>query len=205
MKMKKLIFLLLIISSTTLSYGKVWMVINSAYTFSPATLTIDIGDSVLFTLATIHNAVEVSQITWTANGVIALPGGFSEPLGGGLVPASKLTLGTHWYVCTLHVGTMGMKGTIIVLSTSGIKLNQQPDISISLYPNPATSLLHLNLNEPQQAIIRIISILGQDIMQLTAENGENTIDVSKLAEGTYFVVVISNKKRIYSGKLNIIK
>jgi plastocyanin len=203
--MKKLIFLLLIISSTTLSYGKIWTVINSGFTFSPDPLTINVGDSVLFTLASIHNAVEVSQTSWNANSPTALPGGFTTPLSGGLIPASHLALGTHWYVCTVHVATMGMKGTIIVQALTGMILHQQADKNISFYPNPASSVVHLNLSAPQQSIVRILNLAGEEIMELQAENGENTFDVGKLSEGIYFAVVISNKKRIYSGKLNIIK
>jgi plastocyanin len=204
-KMKKLLITLFIFSATTLGYGKVWTVVNSSFAFSPATLTINVGDSVLFTLATIHNAVEVSQTSWTANSPTALPGGFATPLGGGLVPASQLTLGTHWYVCTVHVATMGMKGTIIVQTPTGISLAQSFIDKISVYPNPARSIIHLNLSEPQNAMLKIINLAGQLIIERQIENGENIIDATKLPEGMYIVMVISNKKQIYNGKLNIVK
>ncbi len=83
----------------------------SGLTFSPSTLTITEGDTVVFVLSGLHNAQEVSQSTWNANGTTPLGGGFSVPFGGGeAVPAGT---GTHYFVCQNHV-ISGMKGRIIV-------------------------------------------------------------------------------------------
>src|SRR5437899_6669803 len=81
---------------------------NSGFSFSPASLTIPSGDDVMFSLESIHDAVEVSQAVWNANSTTA-NGGFTTGVGGGLVPASKLTVGMHWYVCTFHVDSNQMK------------------------------------------------------------------------------------------------
>src|ERR1035437_6539811 len=99
-------------------------IVNSGSTFSPATVTITVGDTVKFTLASIHDAVEVSQATWNANGTTALSGGFSTPFGGGLVLPAQLTVGTHWYVCSPHAASMHMKGVIIVKNAAGIQENK---------------------------------------------------------------------------------
>ena len=82
---------------------------NLGNSFSPATLTINLGDTVVFSIAGIHNVVEVSQTTWNANGNTQLPGGFSRGFGGGMVVIT--TTGIHYYVCSPHA-SVGMKGTI---------------------------------------------------------------------------------------------
>ncbi len=83
----------------------------SGLTFSPATITITEGDTVVFTLSGIHNALEISQATWDANGTTPLSGGFSVPFGGGeAVPSGT---GTHYYICENHA-LSSMKGRIIV-------------------------------------------------------------------------------------------
>lgn len=83
----------------------------SGLSFSPALITITEGDTVVFVLSAIHNAVEVSQSTWNANGTTPLGGGFSVPFGGGEVVPSGV--GTHYYICTNHAAS-SMKGRIIV-------------------------------------------------------------------------------------------
>jgi|GEM_PF-2972667 len=95
---------------TTIGWGTTHTVSSSGLTFSPNTITITAGDTVIFVLGSIHDAVEVSQATWNANG-ITRNGGFAVPFGGG---STVLTVvGTHYYVCENH-GPMGMKGIITV-------------------------------------------------------------------------------------------
>ena len=102
---------------------------NSGLAFSPASVTINIGDSVNFVLTSIHTVVEVSQATWNANGTTPLSNGFSKGSGGGMVLPAKLTLGTHYYVCGNHA-SFGMKGVIIVQDPS-----TQYTVSVSANPS----------------------------------------------------------------------
>lgn len=104
---------MLFLYNSTAAFCTTWTVVNSGFAFSPATLTITDGDIVQFTLASNHNAREVSQTTWNANGNTALSGGFQTAFSGGTVTAAQLTVGTHYYVCSPHAGG-GMKATIIV-------------------------------------------------------------------------------------------
>lgn len=86
-------------------------VANQGFTFSPATLTVRSGDTVTWALDNIHNVVEVTQATHTANGSTPKAGGFSLPFGGGSFTFT--TPGTYFYVCSPHAA-QGMKGTITV-------------------------------------------------------------------------------------------
>lgn len=95
----------------TTGTGTTHTIVSSGFSFSPSNLTINLGDTVVFSLASIHNAVEVSQATWNSNGTTPLPGGFALPLGGGTVVLTST--GTHWYVCQPHA-LSGMKGRITV-------------------------------------------------------------------------------------------
>ena len=85
-------------------------VMNMGFSFSPSLLTINAGDTVRFNLDSNHNAVEVSQTTWNANGNTP-NGGFSVGFGGGDVVFN--TPGTFYYVCQPHASG-GMKGRIVV-------------------------------------------------------------------------------------------
>lgn len=108
--MKKLLLTAMVLCSILNMYATIWTVTNSGNTFSPSTVTITQGDTVLFQLAGAHNAQEVSQTTWNANGNSPVIG-FQTNFGGGTV--TGLTTGTHYYVCSPHA-SMGMKGRIIV-------------------------------------------------------------------------------------------
>jgi plastocyanin len=79
MKFFFLLQILLILLSFTGS-GKTWTITNSGTTFSPESITINVGDSVKFSISSSHNSVEVSQSTWNTNGNTPLTG-FSTPYG----------------------------------------------------------------------------------------------------------------------------
>ena len=83
---------------------------SSGFTFSPADLSVNPGDTVIFNLASMHDAREVTFSTWKADGSTS-NGGFDVPFGGGSIVLT--TPGTYYYVCVPHV-SLGMKGTITV-------------------------------------------------------------------------------------------
>jgi plastocyanin len=115
MKLFSIMSALFVLVFATAAEGTTHSITSSGLTFSPSTLTISVGDTVVFTITSSHNAVEVSQSTWNAGGNTPLSGGFSVPFGGGTVVFSSA--GTHYYVCSPHASS-GMKGVITVVQTT---------------------------------------------------------------------------------------
>jgi len=184
--MKKILLSFLLLTICTAGFCAKWTVTNSGLTFSPATITITVGDSVFFSIASMHNAVEVSQATWDANGTTPLPG-FSVPFGGGLVLPSQLTAVTHYYVCTAHASS-GMKGTIIVQNSASIA-NIQVKPSFSVYPNPSNGKIRFsfcNIHSSGSCSLKVYDISGERIYETKVTEATYDIDLSKLSNGVYF-------------------
>jgi plastocyanin len=182
-------FLLVLVSFT--AFSKVWTVGNSGNTFSPSAITIKSGDTVNFVIEGNHNAVEVSQATWNANGNTSLIGGFGTPFGGGEVLPTKLSVGTHYYVCTPHA-SMGMKGTITVQSvTTGISDNQLLT-GISIFPNPSGGKFRLTVNgwtNSDNARVEIYNLAGKTVYLSYLTNSQYDIDLSSQGKGVYLLKV----------------
>lgn len=194
--MKKTILLFALFSALTAGFGATREITNSGFDFSPGAITINLGDDVKFILESNHNAREVSQATWNANGSTALSGGFSVAFGGGSVPASKLTAGIHYYVCSPHASS-GMKGTITVINTTGIADNLLKE-GISVYPNPSNGKFQLTINNPSSAKnydLGIYDALGNKVYSKSDLLQSNTINVElpDRPKGPYFI-------RLYNGK-----
>jgi plastocyanin len=192
MKTKILLSILLMVTALT-GFSKTWTITNSGTTFSPATITINQGDSVKFSLGSAHNSVEVSQSTWNANGNTPIPG-FSTPYGGGLVLPAKLTAGTHYYVCQPHAA-VGMKGTITVQNLTGnAEIPQLPDISV--YPNPSNGMFHLSvsgLQDTKKYNLEIFNLLGGKVYESTVSNATSDIDLSNSSIGIYFLKIFDGQ------------
>jgi plastocyanin len=191
-----LLIQLMIICTSVLAFATKHDVTNNGTTFSPDSISITVGDTVVFTLSMMHDAIEVSADTYKANGKTS-NGGFNVPYGGGSVVFS--TTGTVYYVCEPHAA-LGMKGRIFVHGkTTGISELLNTKVSLSVYPNPATDHFRLTyqLASPSDVNIKIMDISGKVI---------STIKPGKQTEGWHEEIVAiddSRDKGIYLLQLKI--
>ncbi len=185
--MKNFLILFAFTLFSVIALGTTITIVNSGFTFSPPTVTINAGDNVLFSLASIHNATEVSQATWNANGSTPLPGGFATPMGGGLVSSSLLTVGTHWYVCQPHA-SLGMKGMIIVQVSTIVAENKFQE-NISVYPNPVTTEVTLNFAKAPSGTLVLYNELGKVLESTQINSAAYSLDMSSYPGGIYFIAL----------------
>ena len=190
----KILLLILLLSVGLAGYSTTWQITNSGITFSPATVTIKLGDDVNFTLESMHDALEVSSSTWTANGSTS-NGGFQVAFGGGAVSASQLTVGTHYYVCVPHA-SLGMKGKIIVQNSTAI-VETKADQRVTLGSNPVRGVIQLTINETDLlgSNYRLFNQVGQQMISGRLSDKINLITVNQLAAGVYFMQIEGMKNQ----------
>ncbi len=159
--MKKSLLAVVLLCFAVKSFGTTHSVANVGSTFSPDSITITQGDTVLFTLQGTHNATEVDQATWLINDNTPLGGGFSIPFGGGTV--TGLSIGTHYYVCDNHFGS-GMKGRIVVQAA------------------PANPSVEFVLTSSTQ--VEGVGTFGLALSITNANANATTVDINVLGGGT---------------------
>ena len=67
----------------------------------------------------------------------------------------------------------------------GVEEPVSHNVQMSIYPNPAVDQLNVTLN--QAADIVIYNIMGQNVMNVNGHIGANSINISNLTSGIYFV------------------
>lgn len=199
--MKNSILLILLAFISFSGFSATVTVSNSGLTFTPAAITINLGDEVNFTISSSHDVVEVSKTTWDAKGNTPISGGFSLPLGGGLLTADKLTAGIHYYVCSPHA-ELGMIGVITVVNTTAIAENKLKE-GISIFPNPSNGNFQLKLDQSLSAEnydLGIYTVKGEKIFSISDTQLKNStkFEVLDLPKGVYIV-------RLYGRMENHIK
>jgi plastocyanin len=202
--MKRILLSIVLASIGMSGFCTTHIVTTPGFVFSPATITIQLGDSVRFNIGGIHKVEEVNQATWNANNNTPLPG-FNTPFGGGLILPAQLTEGTHWYVCMPHASS-GMKGMIIVENTTSVRL--QPTTSaFNLFPNPSNGIFQLEMETATDASNYQLDVINSEGRKVYAvrnleQKSLNEIDLSAYGKGIYFVRVFDGSG-IYSRKVLI--
>jgi len=199
--MKKIYSVLLLSILAISMKATSYTVTISGFSYSPATLTVSVGDVVTIAASGSHPLAEVSQTTWNANGTATLSTGFGTKTSSytfTITSASDI-----YYVCTNHV-TMGMKGMITV-SSVGVKEQANQISGISVFPNPAKNQFSVKFNSSENGnvIVKLYSICGQEIESLTVNKeffvGTTTLNFdlqNHIPAGVYFVQLNYNSKKI---------
>ncbi|MFW5706105.1 MAG: T9SS type A sorting domain-containing protein, partial [Bacteroidota bacterium] len=73
-----------------------------------------------------------------------------------------------------------------------ISVSEKHESDFSLYPNPATNMININLASAQQAVIRIIDITGKTVMEEQSENARISLSLGHLPKGNYVVSIESD-------------
>jgi hypothetical protein len=91
---------------------------------------------------------------------------------------------------TSATGVVSFSRTNTFLGT-GVK-NADATGFVALYPNPATSSIIVQLNDSKTCTVNIYDITGKSRLNTTIKGLENTIDISTLHSGVYFVSIENN-------------
>jgi hypothetical protein len=88
---------------------------------------------------------------------------------------------------------------VIVAPTGIFDANKN---SISVFPNPASGVLNVNLNNSSNSVFNLFDAAGRKVMSKNLVNVNNTIDIIGLAKGIYQVQVV-NGENVTTKKLSI--
>ena len=84
--------------------------------------------------------------------------------------------------------------------------DSQVDLEYSVYPNPASDLLNINVsNVGSNDMIVVYNILGEEVKNETLSNGLNVLSVSDLNNGVYFYSIVRNNEIVETKKLVVRK
>ena len=76
---------------------------------------------------------------------------------------------------------------------AGVNVPENNTVKMNIYPNPAVDQLNVNLS--QGADIVIYNVMGQAVRTVEGHVGANTVDLSGLTSGVYFVNAGSNTQK----------
>jgi hypothetical protein len=158
--------------------------VNNATTpVGDANQTISVANANDATLASL--VVSPTAVVWYGSLADALAG--TNPLPSTTV----LTNGSTYYAVNV-VGTCVSSPLAVTVSVT-LGTTQFDDFNFVYSPNPTSSILNISSSEVINEV-SVMNLLGQQIMIKKTNATDVQIDLSSLAEATYFVKVISQEK-----------
>ena len=126
----------------------------------------------------------------------------------GNVPAGTYTItavatdnwGAHTTSAPVTIVVTSANAMIVSNRSANGKTPVSGDISLKLYPNPATNAVNVytqGLQQSKPATISIIGVSGIVLKTLQTNNSTTQLDVSSLAKGVYTIKIVSGDKVMY--------
>ena len=163
------------------------------FEFTPADITIQLGDTVQWLPL---GGVAPSMVhTITSSNIPAGAAPFDQIWQA---PADTFfqyvpqIAGLYEYVCTPHISN-GMIGSFNVIGgVTGLTDGKLSEKELLIYPNPTTDIIHLNKSNFVYTY-KIFTSNGK--LKLSGKTNE-TVNVSTLANGNYFIEIVGDRPRI---------
>ncbi len=151
-----------------------------------------------------------SDVTFTPNPAVTCPGvpltvtaispasasSYSWSVGGGLVSTASavtptLGSGTLTYSLAVNSGTCTVQTGITVSVTTCTSIEEQlSSESVSIYPNPTTDIVTINLSNINLDVkAEIQGIDGRILKTTSLHANENKISINEFSEGVYFITI----------------
>ena len=131
---------------------------------------------------------------------LAMSGGASE---NPMIVVFKTTKGKYVKVYLKQfVGEEGEPGILVmdyefIPLAGGSGIDHASRLKFSIYPNPTTEVLNIELPEAEtNSSIVVYSLTGVRVKQIPAKAGRNTISVNDLSAGTYFVKINDSVRKL---------
>lgn len=189
--LKSVLALICLLQFNTRSFATLHIITVADFNFNPATLTIQLGDTIQWKHV---SGTHTSTSTTIPGGAIP----WNAPLSTGnpnytYVPAVP---GSYSYVCTPHQG-MGMTGSFTV--TGSASVSNVSTTTFNIFPNPAGNEIHVQ-SGAQRIDASLTDITGRKtvLQPLSTSKEEKIFSTGNVADGVYFL-------NINTAEVNIVR
>ena len=106
------------------------------------------------------------------------------------------------YSAAKALTTIGLIGTNLGKTGDLQNITLQEAPAVAVYPNPASSILHLDFNQvlTPNSEVWVTSATGQLALRHAWTTADNQLDVSTLGSGLYFVTLVQDGQRVVTEK-----
>ncbi len=105
--------------------------------------------------------------------------------------ASQTKTEIPFRVVSIVDGSIQYDSSLLIIDRT-VGINKETKKEIRIYPNPSSSKINIDYTLNKNSIIKLYSVTGK----LISEHRQNTIDISALSAGVYFLSIVEDNKII---------
>jgi hypothetical protein len=181
--------------TVNMSYSVTGTDINGCESLTAAVSNVTVNALPVITASTTNTILCVGETaTLTASG--PTPCTWSTSENTSIIVVSP-TVNTVYSVSTTDANNCSNTAlvTLSVSTCTDVRTNTLVDVGLLIYPNPTNRLLNISFNSiPQNTKIELYNSIGALVLSETTANKNNTINVSELSSGIYFLKVLEGNK-----------
>jgi hypothetical protein len=113
---------------------------------------------------------------------------------------------TNFMLCKGQVGSTMYLDDLTLDYPSGMQQVLMPEVAVSVYPNPASSVLHVDLSkEVNNGTVEVYNSTGKLVKTVSVSQRNNIISVSDLLNGSYYFRLMAGSDLVNTGNFLIQK
>ena len=90
-----------------------------------------------------------------------------------------------------NLGPSGVQISWASIRNTTLSVDDSDFTSLTVFPNPAKDIITINTSAPITSL-KVINMLGQIVLENNTVTNQQTIDISQLSKGTYFLQAIQD-------------
>lgn len=108
---------------------------------------------------------------------------------------------THYRFYIMDASTKVDSVDVIVTTVLGIKDTKNEEVSMSLYPNPASSILNITAQGLEGYEVKMTDVLGKVVYNESVAGASKKVDVSDFKTGVYMVTITEKGTAIQTRRI----
>jgi hypothetical protein len=146
-----------------------------------------------------YSSAQMDMTVWTTPSQASIPDGQAGKIKSYIVPSDPDFACVTYRYEVMSGTTLDAYVEVNVCKTASIE--EIAALSVSLAPNPASSLLKVTTNGVSGAKIKMVDVLGNVVLSETVIGTAKSIDVANFRNGIYFVIVEADGAKTVSRKV----
>lgn len=151
-------------------------------------------------LGNCYAASQMDQTTWTNPDAATIDNTMSGDLQSDITPDEN-TPATVTYAYYIMNGNIADDSVFIEISFSASAPALTPQLSVNVAPNPASESFTVTTGTTENASVKILDVLGNEVYKETIISESKDINISRFKNGVYFVIVEAPGAKTVNRKL----